>query len=184
MRFPIRKEENTWRVSMDSLEFSRICSGRAVCRFEKVSLKQFLEAGGDEKSYEEVKIPKRATRGSAGYDFVTPVRVELLPGEAALVPTGVRCQLMEGYDLSLYPRSGLGFKYSIQLANTVGIVDSDYYYSDNEGHIMVKLVNRGKIGLILEPGDRFCQGIIREYFLSVDDSTEGSRNGGFGSTGV
>lgn len=169
---------------MDSLEFKKLCTERGVCRFEKVSLQQFLSDGGTEKEYENIALPKRSTKGSAGYDFVTPKWVALVPGASTVIPTGIRCQMLEGYDLSLFPRSGLGFKYMVQLANTVGIIDSDYYFSDNEGHIMVKLVNRGEMNVLLEPGMRFCQGIVREYFLSVDDDATGIRSGGIGSTGV
>ena len=86
--------------------------------------------------------------------------------------------------LKLYPRSGLGFKYRLQLNNTVGIIDSDYFYSDNEGHIFAKLTNDSKEGksLTIPAGDGFMQGIFLEYGITVDDEAEGVRNGGFGST--
>lgn len=169
---------------MDKKKFEELCVGKAVCRFEKVSREQFLQDGGNDLGYDSIELPCRKTTGSSGYDFVSPVDICLEPGEAIVVPSGIRCQILEGYDLSIYPRSGLGFKYSVQLANTVGIIDNDYYYSDNEGHIMVKLVNRGNKVLSLQAGSSFCQGIIREYFLSVDDNVTNVRNGGFGSTGV
>ena len=87
--------------------------------------------------------------------------------------------------MSLYPRSGLGFKYRLQLNNTVGIIDSDYFYSDNEGHIMARITNDSKEGktLSLEMGVGFMQGIFLEYGITQDDDSEGVRNGGFGSTG-
>ena len=90
----------------------------------------------------------------------------------------------EEWVLSLYPRSGLGFKYRMQLNNTVGIIDSDYYYSDNEGHIFVKVTNdtnEGKV-ITVEKGTGFVQGIFMEYGTTVDDDASEIRNGGFGST--
>ena len=127
----------------------------------------------------------RATSGSAGYDFCTPVGFSLAPGETIKIPTGIRVKIEEGWMLGLYPRSGLGFKYRMQLNNTVGIIDSDYYYSDNEGHIMVKFTNASNTGLTinLNAGDAFSQGIFTEYGITFDDDATGVRNGGFGSTG-
>ena len=86
--------------------------------------------------------------------------------------------------LKIYPRSGLGFKNRLQLDNTVGIVDSDYYHSDNEGHIFIKITNDSKEGkaLTVEAGTGFAQGIFVEYGITTDDDAEGIRNGGFGST--
>jgi len=90
----------------------------------------------------------------------------------------------EDWVLKLYPRSGLGFKYRLQLNNTVGIIDSDYYFSDNEGHIFAKITNDSNEGKTLEigAGSGFMQGIFIEYGITVDDDAEGIRNGGFGST--
>ena len=86
--------------------------------------------------------------------------------------------------LKSYPRSGLGFRYRLQLNNTVGIIDSDYFYSDNEGHIFAKLTNDGREGKNVElaKGNGFMQGIFVEYGITVDDDAQGIRNGGFGST--
>ena len=86
--------------------------------------------------------------------------------------------------LKCYPRSGLGFKYRLQLDNLVGIIDSDYFYSDNEGHIFAKLTNDSKTNKIVtvRRGDAFMQGIFVEYGITEDDKVETSRNGGFGST--
>lgn len=86
--------------------------------------------------------------------------------------------------LHLYPRSGLGFKFRLQLNNTVGIIDSDYFNSDNEGHIFAKITNdsnEGKV-LTLQAGEGFMQGIFLEYGITEDDDADGVRNGGFGST--
>ena len=88
--------------------------------------------------YEGIKLPVRATSGSAGYDFFAPFDFILAPSQTIKIPTGIRCEIDEGWVLKIYPRSGLGFKFRLQLNNTVGIIDSDYFYSDNEGHIFIK----------------------------------------------
>ena len=84
----------------------------------------------------------------------------------------------------LYPRSGLGFRYRLQLDNTVGVIDSDYFDSDNEGHIMARITNDSREGkeLSLARGTAFMQGIFMEYGVTQDDNAEDVRNGGFGST--
>ena len=134
--------------------------------------------------YDGIKLPKRATVGSAGYDFFTPVRILLPSGKTVKLPTGIRVRIDDGWVLKLYPRSGLGFKYRMQLDNTVGIIDSDYYYSDNEGHIMMKFTNDGnsRDPINVPSGQGCMQGIFVPYGITVDDDADGIRNGGFGST--
>ena len=168
---------------------------RRIAQFEKVSFSQFKEGIQEifphlseesiKELYAQIQIPKRATRGSAGYDFYVPFSVNLSPGEGIKIPTGIRVKMQEDWVLKLYPRSGLGFKFRLQLNNTVGIIDSDYYNSDNEGHIFAKITNDSKEGkeVVLNQGDGFMQGIFLEYGITEDDETEGIRNGGFGSTG-
>ena len=164
-----------------------------IARFEKVSFTQFKKdwedsfGASDEEIrvlYESIKLPARATKGSAGYDFFTPIDIELKPGETIKIPTGVRTQMEDGWVLKCYPRSGLGFKFRLQLNNTVGIIDSDYYFSDNEGHIFAKITNDTNESRVvrLNAGDGFMQGIFVEYGITVDDDTTEIRNGGFGST--
>lgn len=160
---------------------------KRIAKFEKVSLAQFLEgySGSDAQLvYNAIKLPRRATAGSAGYDFYAPFDIELAPGETAKIPTGIRAKIAEGWFLSLYPRSGLGFKFRLQLDNTVGIIDSDYYNSDNEGHIFVKLTNCSNEGktVSIAAGTGFIQGIFTEFGITEDDEADGVRNGGFGST--
>lgn len=161
---------------------------KRIAEFQKVSREQFLEASaafsGAAEAYDRIKMPVRATAGSAGYDFCTPYDITLAPGESVKIPTGIRAKMDEGWVLKLYPRSGLGFKFRLQLDNTVGIIDSDYYFSDNEGHIQAKITNDGKEGkaLKLSAGQAFCQGIFVEYGITVDDEATAVRNGGFGST--
>ena len=130
---------------------------KRIAKFQKVSKEQFLEgtegiltAEEAEKVYEEIRLPRRATKGSAGYDFFAPYPITLAPGETVKIPTGIRVWMEEEWVLKCYPRSGLGFKYRLQLNNTVGIIDSDYYYSDNEGHIFAKLTNDTNEGKTVE----------------------------------
>lgn len=165
-----------------------------IARFEKVSFEQFATGWrsvfgvdtGCREAYDHMPLPCRATKGSAGYDFFLPFDLELAPGETATVPTGIRAGINDGWVLLLFPRSGLGFKYRLQLNNTVGVIDSDYYHSSNEGHIFIKLTNDSNEGrhLSLKAGDGFAQGIFLPFGLTEDDSANGVRDGGFGSTSV
>ncbi|MBP3569317.1 MAG: dUTP diphosphatase [Lachnospiraceae bacterium] len=164
-----------------------------IAKFEKVSETRFIADwldtfGGEEteakRIYEELKLPKRATKGSAGYDFYSPLAFTLKPGETIKIPTGIRASMREDYVLMVFPRSGLGFKFRLQLNNTVGIIDSDYYYSDNEGHIFIKVTNDSNEGKVLElaAGNGFAQGIFLPFGITEDDEVTELRNGGFGST--
>lgn len=167
---------------------------KRIAKFYKVSRERFEKDLQDavpgytdaeiQTIYDEIKLPKRATKGSAGYDFFSSVAFNLRPGETIKIPTGIRVEMEEGWVLSLYPRSGLGFKYRLQLNNTVGIIDSDYFYSDNEGHIMARVTNDTNEDKMLrvERGDGFIQGIFTEFGITEDDDADGIRNGGFGST--
>ena len=158
-----------------------------IARFERISEKQFkadLKAllNSEEDLYGNIILPKRATKGSAGYDFVSPVDFTLKPNETIKIPTGIRCKIDDGYVLQIYPRSSLGFKYQMALMNTVGIIDSDYYNADNEGHIICAIVNRGNKDIVINKGDRFVQGIFVQYFLAEEEENSAERHGGFGST--
>ena len=165
-----------------------------IAKFEKVSFEQYSEAVrgiAPERSDEEIrslyngiKLPKRATEGSAGYDFYAPERVVLAPGEQILIPTGIRVRIEAGYVLMLFPRSGLGFKYRLQLNNTAGVIDSDYYNAVNEGHIFCKLTNDTRDGKTVEinAGDGLVQGIFLPFGITEDDDAHAQRTGGFGST--
>lgn len=164
-----------------------------TAKFYKVSYEQFEGAMLDDFSftkeeiktiYENLKLPKRATKGSAGYDFYTPVDIELKPGETIKIPTGIRCEMNLRWVLMIYPRSGLGFKFRLQLNNTVGVIDSDYFYSDNEGHIFIKMTNDSNEGKVVnvKAGQGIAQGVFMQYGITEDDDAEEVRNGGFGST--
>ena len=167
-----------------------------IASFMKVSKDNFVSAITDEfkdidavkasEIYDNLKLPVRGTAGSAGYDFKIPVNLTLKPGETAKIPTGIRSRMENGWVLMVFPRSGLGFKYRLQLNNTVGIIDSDYFNSDNEGHIFIKITNDSNEGKVLElkEGDGFAQGIFLPFGLTLDDECTADRNGGFGSTGA
>lgn len=167
---------------------------KKVAKFEKVSPEQFANDWRDtfgecadeyiHNIYKGIKLPQRATKGSAGYDFFSPANFSIAQGESVKIPTGIRVKIEDGWFLSCYPRSGLGFKYRLQLNNTVGIIDGDYYCSDNEGHIMCKLTNdsRENKTVELKVGEGFIQGIFTEFGITIDDNCSEIRNGGFGST--
>ena len=167
---------------------------KRIAKFEKVSFEQFAKDWKDtfpetaEETiadiYNKIKLPVRATAGSAGYDFFSPGDITLNPGETGKIPTGIRVEMEQDWVLKCYPRSGLGFKYRLQLNNTVGIIDSDYFYSDNEGHIFSKITNDSNESksVSIQAGTGFMQGIFVEYGITVDDDAQGIRNGGFGST--
>ena len=165
-----------------------------IAKFEKVSRNQFnndylnafpeLDLKNIGLIYDRLKMPKRATLGSAGYDFYAPFDIELKPGETIKVPTGIRVKIKEGWVLTIFPRSGLGFKYRLQLNNTVGIIDSDYYGSSNEGNIYIKITNDTNENRIIyiKEGEGFAQGIFFQFGITEDDETHEIRDGGFGST--
>lgn len=163
---------------------------KRIAKFHKVSLEQFKkdwidtfgldEEANIEEIYENIKLPRRATAGSAGYDFFAPVRLILAPGETIKIPTGIRVEMEPEWVLKCYPRSGLGFKYRLQLNNTVGIIDSDYFYSDNEGHMFSKITNdtNEEKTIDIAQGEGFMQGIFVEYGITLDDDVTDVRNGG------
>lgn len=138
-----------------------------------------------EKEYDNIKLPKRATTGSAGYDFFTPCDIKLNPGETKIIPLGICCEMQEGWVLQMYPRSSHGFKYKLQLDDTDGIIDQDYY-SDNEGHIniMLKITNdsqkQNKLNTLdVKAGVGICQGIFTLFGITTDDEVDKLRNGRF-----
>lgn len=171
-----------------------------IAKFEKVSFEQWKNdiLSGDFKDmyarfpesalkqiYDSIKLPKRATTSSAGYDLFLPMPMLDIPVDTSItIPTGIRCKMDEGWVLKIYPRSGHGFKYGVHLANSCGIIDGDYYGADNEGHIQVKLVNDSllKKQIELTQGDAFCQSVFVPYGITVDDEVNAQRTGGFGST--
>ena len=163
-------------------------------RFQKVSFGQFkadMKACGYDWSekhlrelYDAIKLPKRATKGSAGYDFYMPFDITLLNGVSYKFPTGIRCEMDDDVVLMLFPRSSLGFKHRMALDNSTGIVDSDYAFAKNEGHIHSKMHynNRDVSSLLIKQGDAYMQGIFVNYLTTSDDDTYDIRVGGLGST--
>ncbi|MDO5324965.1 MAG: deoxyuridine 5'-triphosphate nucleotidohydrolase [Clostridia bacterium] len=157
-----------------------------IAQFMKVSQERFAADWEFDapNPYEELKLPRRGTAGSAGYDFYSPLDFTLAPGEFIKIPTGIRARIDEGWVLTLYPRSGQGFKYRLQLYNSVGVIDSDYFGAENEGHIQIKIVNANEEGktLSIRRGEAFAQGVFLPYGVTVDDDAAELRTGGFGST--
>ena len=154
---------------------------RTLAKFEKVNFATF-NAYGSRETYEKIRLPKRATTKSAGYDFFAPTRLTIAPNETVTVATGVRALMPDSWCLMIFPRSGLGFKYKLRLNNTVGIIDADYSDSDNEGHIFIRMTNESDKPLEIAEGSAFAQGIFVQYLLTEDDDTTTTRNGGLGST--
>lgn len=162
-----------------------------IAEFQKVSINQFkrdFEGSNVDTVYNEVlTLPVRSSEGSAGHDFILTKDIELAPGQSVKICTGIRAKMNEGWALYLMPRSGLGSKFRMQLNNTIGLIDQDYYNADNEGHIMATITNDSKDSnnhLSLKAGDRFIQGVFIEYGVAVNDSPLGVRTGGHGSSGL
>lgn len=163
-----------------------------IAKFEKVDYEEFRKenVGVSEEewreNYDSLRLPERATKRSAGYDIFAPYSFTIKQGETLKIPTGLRVKIDGDWALMLFPRSGLGFKYRLQLDNTVGIVDADYYDSDNQGHIFCKITCDAKEDKVLtvEKGKAFCQGVFLPFGITVDDHAVNERNGGFGSTDI
>ena len=161
-------------------EYLRTCMGGRLEPYDTEGARNLREALTSE--WENIRLPERATFGSAGYDFYLPHDL-CLSQYPMTVYTGIRCVIKPGWVLLLFPRSGLGFKYGVQLVNGTGVIDSDYSNADNEGHIAAKLY-AGSYPVSLNAGDRFMQGIFVPYGTADNGNTDGERHGGFGSTGM
>ena len=166
-----------------------------IAKFEKVSYEQYKRDCKElgwfpneayiREAYDNIRLPQRATICSAGYDFFAPVDIQIPPNQIVTIPTGLKCTMNYGWLLQICPRSGLGIKYGLRLANTIGIIDGDYYDNpSNEGHIIVKPVNDSSLarGVFIPAGMAFCQGIFLPFGITTDDDASGKREGGFGST--
>ena len=169
-----------------------------VGMFEKVSFEQFKKDWLDtlptsktkwtdeelKELYDAIELPQRATKLSCGYDFKTYFPFSLAPNETIKMPSGIRVRINDDWFLGVVPRSSIGFKYRVQLDNTIGIIDADYYNAQNEGHIFIKITNDGKGDKVmnLETGDAFAQGIFLMYGITEDDDVDTEREGGIGST--
>lgn len=151
-------------------------------KFEKISKDNFFNSVPN-GNYEDIILPKRSTKNSAGYDFYSLYDITIKPNERVVIPTGIKVCMNEKEFLGIYIRSSLGFKYNIRMCNQVGIIDADYYNNkDNEGHIFVCLQNESDKEVAIKKGDRFVQGIFMSYLITDDDCATDTRNGGIGST--
>jgi len=157
--------------------------------FEKISFEQYVKDVGGERhelaeEYLDIKLPRRATAKSAGYDIYSPFSFELEPGETIKIPTGIKAYMQNDEVLKIYIRSSLGFKYDVVLSNSTGIIDADYFNNpNNEGHIWIKLINHGDKTLSINKGEAIAQGIFEKYLIADNDKpVKEERVGGIGST--
>jgi len=180
-------------------EIERHFTFRKVAKFRKVSYEQFkadmrecninMNEEAMKQAYDAIKLPTRATEGSAGYDFFSPIpflmsNMNVQP-TGFTFPTGIQCELHPNYFLMMVPKSGLGIRQYSRLGNTTGIIDRDYIFSDNEGDIFVNIRSDipGNPPYYIYAGQAICQGIILPFCTTDDDETTEKRNGGLGSTG-
>ena len=168
-------------------------------RFEKVTYETFKNdlkkngfgwIPGEEvkQVWENIKIPERKTKYSAGHDICTPIDFHILPKGKVVVPTGIKAYFapdeMESWHLELYIRSSVGIRQSVVMSNQTGVIDSDYYGNkDNEGDMLIALTNMGGHVAKFKAGDRIIQGIFALHGITTDDHASGERDGGVGSTG-
>lgn len=159
------------------IKFSKV----PYSEFRKSAKKCGFEEDDIEKAYKNIKLPTRATKNSAGYDFYFPFDINVDSYKDKYIPTGIRCEMDDDVFLMLVPKSGLGCKYGMSMQNTIGIIDSDYFNAENYGHIHAMINTKHKLCLV--HGQKFMQGIFVNYLKTDDDTATGGRTGGFGSTG-
>lgn len=180
-------------------EIDRHYTFRKVAKFRKVSFEQFrhdmIDCGFNlpdavmKEAYDAIKLPVRATAGSAGYDFFSPIPFALsnmtVNPRGTTFPTGIQCELHPDFCLIMLPKSGLGIKQYSRLGNCLGLIDRDYIFSDNEGDIFVNIRSDipGNPPVEIRAGQAICQGVILPFGTTDDDETTEARNGGLGSTG-
>ena len=144
-------------------------------------MRGFKVAKGFENS--NIILPKRQTKNSAGYDFYVASDTVIKAHSIALIPTGIKAYMESDEVLSIYVRSSMPLKKGLTLANNVGIIDSDYFENpDNDGHIMIQVLNITDKDIIVKKDERIAQGIFTKYLLADNDDTKEERLGGFGST--
>ena len=136
---------------------------------------------------EGINLPVRKTKYSAGYDFEAAEDVTIPSFKKGtnpvLIKTGIKAYMQDDEVLMLYNRSSNPKKKGLILANSVGVVDKDYYGNpDNDGHIMFAFYNIKDEDVTIKKGEAIGQGVFQKYFVTDDDSAEGERMGGFGST--
>lgn len=166
-----------------------------AAKFEKVSWAQFqkdyVDLFGEGKTinidnvkdiYDNIKLPHRKTKFSAGHDISIPFDITLPPKEKLMIPTGIRCKISTDYVMLIAPRSSLGIKKGLRISNTIPVIDSDYYDANNEGHIFVSVINDGKEPIKFKAGDNIVQALFVPYGIADDDVVTAERTGGIGST--
>ena len=147
-------------------------------------MSRFFEVVRDDcrKNSGDIKLPTRATEYSAGYDFFSPIDITIEPQESVMIWSDIKAHMYYDNALIIIPRSSMG-KQPIMIANTVGLIDNDYYGNeDNDGNIGFRLLNLGKTPYEIKAGDRIGQGIFIKYGTVKNDNTISKRSGGFGST--
>lgn len=155
--------------------------------FEKISFKQFsIDIKNNEELYNEYNTPRRGTKNSAGYDFLSIEDFTIEPGAIVKIPTGIKAYMKNDEVLMIFVRSSMGFKYNVRLCNQVGIIDSDYYDNEgNEGHIWIALQNEGTKTYEVKKGEAFAQGVFNKFLVADnEDETSHTRKGGLGSTNI
>lgn len=151
-------------------------------KFEKVSKAEY-DKYSNIGNYDEIVLPQRQTKKSAGYDFYLPYDIIFEKGKVTTVYTGIKAQMEEDEFLGIFVRSSIGIKKGLNLANEVAIIDGDYYNNlSNEGHIMLAVRNLNDFDVELKKGDRIAQGIFVKFYTTCDDNVTTTRSGGLGST--
>ena len=166
---------------------------KKVAQFDKVSFGQFKKDWNDTFSsrpeqmlkeiYDNIKLPERKTKYSAGHDFHVPCDFCIEPGGRVMIPTGVKCTMNSNYAMQVFPRSSLGIKKGMCISNTIPIIDADYINANNEGHIFISIENHGTETILLNSGESFVQAIFVEYGIADRSKVDTERSGGIGSTG-
>lgn len=136
------------------------------------------------KNSGDIELPTRATKDSAGYDFYSPISVDIEPMHSQMIWTDVKAICESDETLIMTVRSSMG-KQPVMIANTMGVIDSSYANNpDNDGNIGIRLFNLGDTIYTVHTGDRVAQGIFIKYLITDDDNVTAERNGGYGSTGI
>lgn len=180
-----REEEPKEEIFFEPISEKEILANIKKGKANSADIRAYYITEPEMKEGVTIPIPKRATKASAGYDFFALKDILIPPETIMLIPTYLKCKLGKNNVLLLMPRSSLGFKYNCTLANTVGVIDSDYYGNyKNDGHILVKLVNNSKDYISIRKGEAFCQGIIINFLTTSNDEKDEKeeRGGGIGST--
>lgn len=168
-----------------------------VAQFEKVSWNQFqkdyVDTFGEGKTidmndvkeiYDNIKLPCRKTKYSAGHDISIPFDITLASKEKLMIPTGIRCKMNSDHVMIITPRSSLGIKKGLRIANTIPVIDSDYYDADNEGHIFISIINDGRDVIKFKSGDNIVQALFVPYGVADNEYVATKRVGGIGSTTI